>query len=65
MKSIFAKSGISRRSAIQSVLGVAGMGLMALPKSSYASPIQQFKGYGDVKITRLETFLVKPRWIFL
>src|SRR5690606_9901877 len=65
MKPIFAKSGISRRSAIQSVLGVAGMGLMALPKSSYASPLQQFKGYGDVKITRLETSLVKPRWIFL
>ena len=65
MKPIFAKSGISRRSAIQSVLGVAGMGLMALPKASYASPLQQFKAYGDVKITRLETFLVKPRWIFL
>ena len=65
MKPIFAKSGISRRSAIQSVLGVAGMGLMALPKSSYASPLQRFQGYGDVKITRLETFLVKPRWIFL
>jgi len=65
MKSIFAKNGISRRSAIQSVLGVAGMGFMALPKSSYASPLQQFTGYGEVKITRLETFLVKPRWIFL
>src|SRR5690554_149572 len=65
MKSIFAKNGISRRSAIQSVLGVAGMGFMALPKSSYASPLPQFIGYGEVKITRLETFLVKPRWIFL
>lgn len=41
------------------------MGFMALPKSSYASPLQQFTGYGEVKITRLETFLVKPRWIFL
>jgi galactonate dehydratase len=65
MKSIFANSAISRRSAIQSVLGVAGVGLMALPKSSYAAPLQPFRGYGDVKITRLETFLVKPRWIFL
>lgn len=56
---------MSRRSAIQSVLGVAGLGLMALPKNSYASAFQPFKGYGEVKITRLETFLVKPRWIFL
>jgi galactonate dehydratase len=59
------KKGMSRRSAIQSVLGVAGLGLMALPKNSYASALQPFKGYGEVKITRLETFLVKPRWIFL
>lgn len=59
------KKGMSRRSAIQSVLGVAGLGLMALPKNSYASALQPFKGYGEVKITRLETFLVKPRWVFL
>lgn len=66
-------NGISRRSAIQSVLGIAGMGIMALPQSSYASIIgskhatrmEQIKGNGEVKITRLETFLVKPRWIFL
>ncbi len=64
MKSLINK-GISRRSAIQSVLGVAGMGLMTLPKTSYASALQQFQGYGEVKITRLETFLIKPRWIFL
>lgn len=64
MKNRF-KKGMSRRSAIQSVLGVAGLGLMALPKNSYASALQPFKGYGEVKITRLETFLVKPRWIFL
>ena len=65
MKSLKNKSGISRRSAIQSVLGLAGMGLMALPKSAYAKAPEPFRGYGEVKITRLETFLVKPRWIFL
>ncbi|MGD1894797.1 MAG: galactonate dehydratase [Cyclobacteriaceae bacterium] len=59
------KKGVSRRSAIQSVLGVAGVGLMALPKSSYASPVQPLPTREPVKITRLETFLVKPRWIFL
>ena len=58
-------SGISRRSAIQSVLGIAGMGTMLLPKSSYASTPQPVREYGQVKITKLETFLVKPRWIFL
>jgi len=59
------QSTISRRSAIQSVLGMAGLGTMLLPKTSYASKPLPFKEYGQVKITRLETFLVKPRWIFL
>jgi galactonate dehydratase len=73
MNSARNNNGISRRSAIQSVLGIAGMGIMALPQSSYASIIgskhatrmEQIPGNGEVKITRLETFLVKPRWIFL
>ncbi|GGB87414.1 galactonate dehydratase [Dyadobacter sediminis] len=59
------KTGMSRREAIQAVLGVAAMGTMLLPKSSYASAPLPFSAYGSVKITRLETFLVKPRWIFL
>lgn len=59
------KSGISRRSAIQSVLGVAGMGIMALPQSSYASRLGHMQDKEKVRITKLETFLVKPRWIFL
>ncbi|EON75216.1 Gluconate dehydratase [Lunatimonas lonarensis] len=55
----------SRRAAIQSVLGLAGTGLL-LPLSSYAeTPTPTGTKYGEVKITRLETFLVKPRWIFL
>ncbi|WP_456300532.1 hypothetical protein [Spirosoma telluris] len=37
MKSPAKKSGMSRRSAIQSVLGVAGMGTMVLPQTSYAA----------------------------
>lgn len=60
------KSTFSRRSAIQSVLGLAGTGLgLTLPESSYAQKPEPFRDYGNVKITRLETFLVKPRWIFL
>ena len=74
MKSTTKKFEISRRTAIQSVLGVAGMGIMSLPESSYAigsgnkvkaSTMEQIRGNGEVKITKLETFLVKPRWIFL
>ncbi len=60
------KTNLSRRSAIQSVLGLAGTGLsLTLPESSYAAKPEPFRDYGKVKITRLETFLVKPRWIFL
>ncbi|GAB3941714.1 galactonate dehydratase [Spirosoma harenae] len=59
------KTGVSRRSAIQSVLGVAGLSTMILPETSYASNPAPFRDYSKVKITKLETFLVKPRWIFL
>ena len=60
------KTNISRRNALQSVLGLAGAGLgMTLPATSYAQKPEPFRDYGKVKITKLETFLVKPRWIFL
>lgn len=65
MKSSTTKTGISRRSAIQAVLGVAGMGMMALPRSSYASAPEKLQEKEKVRVTKLETFLVKPRWIFL
>ncbi|WP_154858638.1 galactonate dehydratase [Cyclobacterium xiamenense] len=56
---------LSRRAAIQSVLGLAGTSLM-LPLSSYAEqPAPQTLQKNEVRITKLETFLVKPRWIFL
>ncbi|MBE9462477.1 galactonate dehydratase [Dyadobacter subterraneus] len=59
------ESGISRRDAIQSVLGVTAMTTMVLPQSSYASNPGHFQDYSNVKITKLETILIKPRWIFL
>ncbi|WP_339926216.1 galactonate dehydratase [uncultured Cyclobacterium sp.] len=56
---------VSRRNAIQSVLGLAGTSLL-LPLSSYAEkPTPANFKAGEVRITKLETFLVKPRWIFL
>jgi galactonate dehydratase len=64
MKSSAKGFTMSRRKAIQSVLGVVGMG-MALPASSYASEPGKKQDKEKVKITKLETFLIKPRWIFL
>ncbi|QKZ14020.1 galactonate dehydratase [Spirosoma sp. KUDC1026] len=55
---------LSRRGAIQAVLGAAGTSLV-LPESSYAAHPGRFVDYSNVKITKLETFLIKPRWIFL
>ena len=59
---------INRRSLVASVL--AGTGLGALQQADAAA--QQSNGKNapiaakdNLKITRLETFLVKPRWLFL
>ena len=59
------QAGMSRRSAIQSVLGVAGASMMALPRASYAAPVMRDPIVRDpvmriaaqrdpVKITKLE-----------
>lgn len=64
MKLTTQKSGISRRSVIQSVLGAIGAGI-TLPLSAYAKKPEQVQDRTKVKITKLETFLIKPRWLFL
>ncbi|AWV99298.1 galactonate dehydratase [Arcticibacterium luteifluviistationis] len=58
------KNGMSRRKVLSS-LGLAGA--MAIPGTSFAKPEPKvFKeDRTAVKITRLETFLIKPRWVFL
>ncbi|MEO5593680.1 MAG: galactonate dehydratase [Chitinophagaceae bacterium] len=58
------RTSISRRSAIQSVLGTIGAGI-TLPLSSYAGAPVKNPNRAEVKITKLETFLIKPRWLFL
>ena len=55
---------VTRRGAIESVLGMIGVG-MTLPLSSYAAGPVKIHEKAKVKITKLETFLVKPRWLFL
>lgn len=57
--------GPSRRTVIQSLLGAAGATALTLPTDSYSREPGRFEGYSKVRITKLETFLVKPRWIFL
>lgn len=57
-------SGVSRRTAIQTVLGAIGAGI-TLPVSSYAEKPQTIQDRSKVKITKLETLLIKPRWLFL
>ncbi|MFC1563084.1 galactonate dehydratase [candidate division KSB1 bacterium] len=55
---------ISRRSVLRSILGTGAllsMDSVFTPKS-YAAPVLP---KDSLKITKLETFLVKPRWIFL
>ena len=56
------KNRISRRNVIKSALGMAGA--MAIPLSSQATALE-LTDKTAVKITKLETFLVKPRWVFL
>lgn len=65
MKNSIQPGRATRRTVIQTLLGAAGVGALVLPRSSYAANPGRFEGYSSVKITRLETFLVKPRWIFL
>jgi galactonate dehydratase len=63
------KSGsVSRRAAISSLF--AGLGIQAFDRADAA--VQQRVGNSapinpkdNLKVTKLETFLVKPRWIFL
>ena len=50
--------GVSRRTAAAGTLA----GLSMMPAAAQTAPI---KPKDPIKITRLETFLVKPRWMFL
>jgi galactonate dehydratase len=67
MSTWLSKSSQSRRSLIQNVLGAVGASFL-LPVSSYANgkpKLVESLGKEKVRITKLETFLVKPRWVFL
>lgn len=59
------KGHVNRRNLLGT--GVAGLGWAALAKaeSASASPDAPIGRKDAIKITKLETFLVKPRWLFL
>ncbi|WAC14198.1 hypothetical protein ON006_09610 [Dyadobacter pollutisoli] len=46
------QSGVSRRNAIQSALGIAATSTLLLSKASYAAAPEPFREYGKVKITK-------------
>src|SRR5260221_893092 len=56
---------MSRRTAIQSAVGAATVSMMGLADPSYASVLDDMRVDGKVKITKLETFLIKRRWLFM
>jgi len=63
-------NALSRRSAIQKVFALTGAAALPIhsqggEKSSVNVAALEAREKTPVKITKLETFLIKPRWIFL
>jgi galactonate dehydratase len=57
-------NAISRRTVVAA--GLAGVSLAAIAAAAErGGPDAPLKAKDDLKITKLETFLVKPRWLFL
>ena len=59
---------VSRRRMIQRAMGTAGLGsLFAATRAAeaQAAPDAPIPPQDRLRVTRLETFLVKPRWLFL
>ena len=54
------RESIQRRSVLRGLFGAVGLGVSAV-----ATQAASVSAKDKLKITRLETFLVKPRWIFL
>ena len=69
MNSERAKTGfVSRRNAIQQAVGTLGLGALmanADAREAQAADNAEIRPKESLRITRLETFLVKPRWLFL
>jgi galactonate dehydratase len=60
-------NGVGRRAWLQGMLGAAGAGALAgWPLPADGAPSREDEPVeGQIRITKLETYLVKPRWLFL
>ena len=56
---------VNRRSLIRSAFAGAGLAAFDCTASGAQSNAAPISPKENLKITRLETFLVKPRWLFL
>lgn len=61
MKDTPSRADVSRRTMVKSLMAAGGLAALA-ETSARGAPISS---KDSLKITRLETFLVKPRWLFL
>ena len=60
------KSKYSRRKFLTNAAGAIGIGALLNPlKVTAAEQDAPVKSRDNLKVTKLETFLVKPRWLFL
>jgi galactonate dehydratase len=63
-----APAPISRRSMVKSVFAAGGLAALAADRSPAAEPVAKnppIAPKDNLKVTKLETFLIKPRWLFL
>ena len=64
------RTGVARRSILQGTASALGFGALAqgaaAPQTTQQPPAGRLPGAREIiRITKLETFLVKPRWLFL
>lgn len=63
-----APAPLSRRSMVKSVCAAGGLAALLADRSPAAQPIAKnppISPKDGLKVTKLETFLIKPRWLFL
>ena len=60
-----AKNGMNRRQVLAGVFATLGTGSLLAGSGDEKEKERPIAARAPLKITRLETFLVKPRWLFL
>ena len=65
MKSINVQNPRSRRKFFKKVFASAAVGTLGIPSIQAINSYDSLRREGEIKITKLETFKVKPRFLFL